>query len=145
MLKFLVAKDLLNEVPVRKLVDEAPGGFNKLPASSRLISGREYLSRLGALSVEAMEFRQVNVEIDGAQARRTSHAHLSYFSDGTGVVIVQHPVTGEPLHYAFGCAHRYREVTPRERKLLHVQVHSSSDHWDLCEQCGDTKYRETSG
>lgn len=130
---------IVNHTP-DKAHEEKFGNFNEFPPGWREISQKEFSHSMGfTYSPLAIEYRQMIYQ--KGEDRKTSKAkgyttgHLSFFHDGTGTAIISDYWAGTVKFFAFGCEHKYKELSRDEcvkRGILH---HGRCYHVNECTKC----------
>lgn len=113
---------------------KAPDGTvdGMLPNDWREISEREFAQG---------QFR-IFGRVKGIENR--FNATLFWFYDGTGVAITTEYWQGRVKYYAFGCDHKYVELTPEESKLRGIEHFGRCYHVDECSTCKKISTRDSS-
>jgi hypothetical protein len=69
---------------------------------------------------------------------------LFWFYDNTGVAIVTEYWQGKVKYYAFGCDHKYVELTPEECGLRSIEHFGRCYHVEECSNCKRISTRDSS-
>jgi len=117
----------------------------KLPNGWREIDESTYYHRLLTTSAEATLFMQFYKDQNGADLPQGIDVHAYLFRDATGVAW-QHLYWEERTRYfAFGCLHKYKELTVEECKARDIRHHGACWHVYECTECGHIKAEDSSG
>ena len=123
------------------------GGYNDLPPGWREITEAEFVKGpFFSYLPTRVEFRQlVGSDIRCERGSPLVDARLFFFSDGTGVALMDDHWAGKVRYFAFGCNHKWREVYGEEAKKLGIGRLYSHDHAYVCDNCGRKRVLDSSG
>ena len=117
---------------------EQYGGYNDAPPGWREIDEAAFVKgHFFTYNPEKLEYRQLR-----QGDRPMLSVRLYFFHDGTGVGMSGDG--GELRFFAFGCQHKYRELSVKEAREHGFQMHAF-DHAYTCEKCGHTHVVDSSG
>lgn len=120
------------------------GAFNDAPPDFREITEADF-SRGPFFSqvFRRIEYRQI-MNLEGE--RCALGIQLFFFADATGVGMAHDHRAGKVRYFAFGCAHKYREVHRDEMRALGFRgMWFAHDHAYFCDKCGDKRVVDSSG
>lgn len=139
-----------NELPpkLKETIGEYP---NRLSKGWREITADAYFLNLKAgpaLSYRVIAYNQFLYDPDGKPLKQSIDCYWYGCSDGTGVAMVDERLPGfdkrVPRFYAFGCAHKWREMKPEECRQRDITHHGMCWHVYECEHCGAIEAHDSS-
>lgn len=121
--------------------------FNKTPEHWREISEKEFVKgKFFQYNPSKIEFRQLrDCGVKAESGSPLVNARLYHFWDGTGVAMMDDHWAGKIRFFAFGCDHKYQEVSGQTARDLGFRFTGNCEHAYVCEKCGHRKMVDTSG
>ena len=116
---------------------------NDLPKWFRKISEHEFAhSKFFTYNPVSIEYRQVRVKsiddltVTNKEPYRTLNITMFWFFDGTGVALCSNYWLKKVEYFAFGCKHKYRELSQKECKEKNIPHYGNCYHVSECSECG---------
>lgn len=112
--------------------------FNQAPIGFRSISEKEFAqSKFFNLVPEKMEYRQIHLEKSPDNPNgKVLQVYMLWFHDATGIAIHSDYCNGKVEYFAFGCDHKFHELSESEIRISGVNCIGQCYHVVKCEKCG---------
>jgi len=127
--------------------------YNTAPHNLRRISEKDFVQGgFFRFCLEKPQFKQVHVrsetdlttDSDYSKNTKVISMTLFYFPDNTGIAISSDYWEGKVEYYAFGCNHKYRDISQEECHKRGIYHGGSCYAVSECEECHDMKVVDSS-
>lgn len=122
-----------------------PGHYNVAPAGWREISVAEFSrSRFWTYGFDFFETRFILRDENQVPLNHSISVFLFHMFDGTGVGMSHDWMNNKIHYYAFGCDHRFSELSYNEAKKQGIEHYGHAWHIWKCDICGHTESHDSS-